>query len=145
MTTGVETRKPLVLMVGVQSPDRMRLARRLLDDGNAVVLCHGPPFCPLLRGERCVLVEKADVLVALPSASNHRDVVAGLALCVSRARCAVKVGSARPPTGSRVVGSALHKEAVLDAVRGLLVAATGLPETVAIEGEEWDMVGGERP
>jgi hypothetical protein len=80
------TDRPLVLVVGSDSPRRQELARTLIDRGRSVVICNGPPGCPLIRGERCVIVGAADVAVVLESHANLRESAIGLGLCSDAAR-----------------------------------------------------------
>jgi hypothetical protein len=97
-------RRSLVTLVGPYSEDRVDLARALMDDGSAVVLCAGPPGCALLRGEPCAMIETADVTVLLPTESQDRKVVAGLSVCAENAPgCIVMEPS---PVGIR--GCAVH-------------------------------------
>lgn len=87
-----DARRPLVLVVGTDSTSRSRVARELISNGSAVILCAGPPACPLLRGTPCVLVEGADVAVMMPGNSRAPEVLEGLALCSCSARHVVHAG-----------------------------------------------------
>lgn len=73
--------RKLVLVVGRGSPERAAVARRLISDDRAVVLCPGPPGCPLVRAEPCVLTASADVTVVMPGTSRDPQVLTGLRLC----------------------------------------------------------------
>lgn len=87
------TGEPLVLVVGSHSARREELARCLIDRGRAVILCGGPPACPLVRGDRCVVVNAADAVVLLEPRPPHRDAALGLLLCSEEARRAVTAES----------------------------------------------------
>jgi hypothetical protein len=78
-------RRSLVVVVGKDSEPRKELARELIDDGAAVVLCAGPPNCPLLRNQPCPLVETADGVVVMPTAAKDPRVVTGLLKCAESA------------------------------------------------------------
>lgn len=82
--------RKLVLVVGNESRNRTEVAGRLISEGCAVVLCAGPPGCPLLREETCVLTETADVTVIMPGTSRAPEVVAGLRLCEKASRRVVR-------------------------------------------------------
>lgn len=97
-------RRPLVTLVGQYSEDRVDLARALIEDGSAVVLCAGPPGCSLLRGEPCALIETSDLSVLLPIETEERKVVAGLSLCAENASSCIVMEPS--PVGIR--GSAVH-------------------------------------
>ena len=101
MSTDIATR-PLVLVVGSHSSNRTNVARKLISDGSAVILCSGPPGCPLLRGSPCVLVEDAEVTVILPGASRSPEVLSGLSLCSQAARRVIHAGGLDAGKASRV-------------------------------------------
>jgi len=90
--------RKLVLVVGNESRNRTEIARRLISDDRAVVLCPGPPGCPLLRAEPCVLTQTADVTVVMPGSSRAPEVVAGLRLCAQASRRVVQPGSIDRPS-----------------------------------------------
>jgi hypothetical protein len=94
--------RPLVLVVGSNSVNRTNVARKLISDGSAVILCSGPPGCPLLRGSPCVLVEGAEVAVIMPGASRAPEVLSGLTLCSEAARRVIHAGSYDAGRASRV-------------------------------------------
>lgn len=103
------TDRKLVLVVGNESKNRTEVARRLIADDRAVVLCPGPPGCPLLRAEPCVLTQTADVTVIMPGSSRAPEVVAGLRLCAQGSRRVVRPGSLDRPSS---VDPAAMSEAV---------------------------------
>jgi hypothetical protein len=94
------TDRPLVLIVGSDSPRRQELAQSLIDRGRAVVICSGPPGCPLIRGERCVIVGTADAAIVLEPGTPSREIAVGLDLCSIEARRCV-VGD--PEAGTSVL------------------------------------------
>lgn len=102
----IEETRPLVVLVGKESDSRRGLARELIDDGSAVVLCAGPPDCPLLRGQPCALLETADGVVVLPTAAKDKRVVTGLLQCAEEARTAFVMDRTTigEPTGALHVG-----------------------------------------
>ena len=86
MTWAPRTTKPRVL---VENPDRAELlahADILREAGYDVAVCTGPDVgrggracgCPLLEGERCTLVDGADVVVSTSSLSGSDDILAAL-------------------------------------------------------------------
>lgn len=82
----------IVLVVGADSSERTDAARSLIDKGQSVVLCAGPPACPLLRDEPCALVSVADAVVFMPAAkTSSRAVLSGLARCARSAVCPVVI------------------------------------------------------
>ena len=133
-TSDIDTeRRSLVVLVGKESDSRGRLARELIDDGAAVVLCAGPPDCPLLRGQPCALIDTADGVVVMPTASRDQRVVTGLLRCAENARTSfvmdrtsigdpegsLHVGISTPSRAAEFVCSVLrHPSAIGRAVRG---------------------------
>lgn len=99
-----EASSALVVVVGSNTALRSQAAQELIADGYAVVLCAGPSGCPLLREDRCVLVDVADVVVVLPTTSHDRKVTSGLAMCAQAARRAVVVG----PATARDLSAQIH-------------------------------------
>jgi hypothetical protein len=109
--------RSLVLIVGAHSANRSSVASKLVREGSAVILCSGPPGCPLLRGSRCVLVEGADVTVMMPGTSHAPEVLSGRALCSQAARHAIHAGGNVPGRPSGVdpcVVAAAVEEALSD-------------------------------
>ena len=92
----------LLALVGSDTADRSRLARHLLDRGNAVVICPGPPGCPLLREEPCGMVDTADAVILLPEAERDREIVRALSMCAQRAchSLVIEPSAVLPDTGS---------------------------------------------
>lgn len=84
--------RSVVVVVGAESVARSEAARTFMADGNAVLLCPGPPACPLLRDDPCVLIENADAVVLIPGRARTRAVQTGLSMCAASAKCAVVVG-----------------------------------------------------
>lgn len=108
--TPVKEGRKLVLVVGSGSEARTEVARRILSDDNAVFLCEGPPGCPLLRGQSCVLTETTDMTVIMPSTSTGSEVIAGLGACAKASSYVVRpIATGRP--------SDIDPEAVVGAVR----------------------------
>lgn len=106
--------RALALVVGRESPRRNELARALIERGRAVVLCPGPPGCVLLREDRCVLVDHADVVIQLVPRAGTEARIAELRLCASQARRCLVANSTGAP------GPA----AVADAVDTLMPSGT---------------------
>jgi hypothetical protein len=97
-------RRPLVTLVGKYSDDRVELARELIDDGCAVLLCAGPPSCSLMRGEPCALLESTDATVLLPTDTHEQKVLGGLSACAQNAPgCLVM-----EPSSVGIRGGAVH-------------------------------------
>ncbi|MEX2556139.1 MAG: hypothetical protein WEB06_10950 [Actinomycetota bacterium] len=120
-------KRRLVLLVGPDSEGRRDLARALIEGGHSTVICSGPPGCVLLREDRCVLVDAADVTVIMPSHSSRREVTSALALCAREARNAVIVEPSlieQTPPGAEIVPSAKTK-VVLEAVERALERGRG--------------------
>ena len=114
-------RAPLVLVVGPDTTSRVEVARSAIGRGYPVVLCGGPPSCPLLRGEQCPIVEATDVAVFMPPEAHERAVIAGLSMCASRAHHVVLAEFSNDPDDDTVT---LDPESVVD--RGeASVAGTG--------------------
>jgi hypothetical protein len=111
--------RPLVLVVGSDSSNRTNVASKLIFDGSAVILCSGPPGCPLLRGSPCVLVEGAEVAVIMSGASRAPEVVTGLALCSQAARRVIHAGGCEAGRASRVDPDAVAHD-VSEALAGRL-------------------------
>jgi hypothetical protein len=111
--------RPLVLVVGSDASNRTNVARKLISDGSAVILCPGPPGCPLLRGSPCVLVEGAEVAVIMPGASRAPEVLSGLALCSEAARRVIHAGGCDAGRATRVDPDAVAHE-VSEALTGRL-------------------------
>jgi hypothetical protein len=84
-------KRPLLVLVGPDEPSRFRLATHLIDRENAVVLCEGPPGCPLVRGEDCAVVGAADAVVILPTDAEGREIAISLSKCARRAAHALVV------------------------------------------------------
>ena len=53
-------RRTLTLVVGRRSRRRDELVSELIQDGDAVIVCTGPPHCILEREDRCPMVVVAD-------------------------------------------------------------------------------------
>ena len=106
----VKADRKLVLVVGSGSKNRTEVARRLISDDHAVVLCPGPPGCPLLRDELCVLTDSADLTVIMPGTSHSPEVVAGLRMCAQASDHVVRPAAFDHP-------SKVDPDAVADAVR----------------------------
>jgi hypothetical protein len=81
----------LVLVVGPDTPTEQELSRRLINRGHSVVVCAGPPGCPLVRGEQCAIGSVADAVVVMPNEAHDRETLAGLSLCIDRARRALVI------------------------------------------------------
>jgi hypothetical protein len=80
----------LIVVVGPDGDERTWLARGLMERGDAVVLCEGPPGCSLVRSDRCPIVDRVDGVVVMPYAGDAtREIAIGLTLCARAARCAV--------------------------------------------------------
>jgi hypothetical protein len=111
-------RRPLLVLVGPDTPSRFRTAQHLIDRDNAVVLCDGPPGCPLARGEDCAVVGAADAVVIFPSEEHGHEIGVSLTMCARRAAHAVIVEPTivRPDVEAMRVRSA---EAVVIAVPAL--------------------------
>src|SRR6266498_5837783 len=92
----VTEERSIVVVVGAESSARATAARTFISDGHSVLLCAGPPGCPLLRNEPCAIVDVADAVVLMPRSGGRRDVEAGLSLCAKEARCAVVVERTHP-------------------------------------------------
>ena len=119
--------RSLVVVVGKESDPRRQLARELIDDGAAVVLCAGPPDCPLLRGQPCALLETADGVIVLPTASKDKRVIGGLQHCAETAKIsfvldrttigesvgAMQVGISTPARAAALVCSVLRHPSTL--------------------------------
>lgn len=117
---GRATRR-LVLIVGPESAARDELASSLIEMGEAAIVCSGPPGCVLLREERCVLVDKADATVIMPTHTASREVRAMLTLCAGGARSPIIVEPSVIDLGSRATEVAGGDAASLvDAVRRAL-------------------------
>ena len=101
---GRQPRRPLVTLVGKYSDDRVELARGLIDEGCAVLLCAGPPGCSLMRGESCALLETSDATVLLPTDTQEQKVLGGLSLCAQTAPGCVVM----EPSTIGIRGSAVH-------------------------------------
>jgi hypothetical protein len=96
--------RPLVTLVGKYSDDRVELARELIDKGCAVLLCAGPPGCPLMRGEACALLEATDTTVLLPTDTQDRKVLGGLSQCAQNAPGCIVM----EPSTVGIRGGAVH-------------------------------------
>ena len=98
------TPRPLVLVVGNPSERRDQLAQTLIARDRAVVICNGPPGCPLIRGDHCPVVDVADLTVVLEDQTSIRETAVGLALCATSARRSVSadVGAGRDDIVERI-------------------------------------------
>lgn len=93
---GVRRSRTLVLLVGRDTDERTELARRIIEEGKATIVCGGPDLdCPLLEGERCLLVDAADVGVFMSVTDDRPRVVAALSMC-ARAVPKALVGAEDP-------------------------------------------------
>jgi hypothetical protein len=81
----------LLLLVGPKGEARDGLTNALIARGHSVVICEGPPDCPLARDERCGIVEATDGVVMLPNATADAPQLDCLAKCVGLARRALVI------------------------------------------------------
>ena len=119
------SKRSLVAIVGAESESRTKLARALIRDGTGVVICGGPPGCPLLRGEQCAIVESVDGVVVMPRPpqATTRDVAIGLTRCAFEARKAIAI----EPSAVHPLSRAIHLPAgapdqLAGAIRDLVAA-----------------------
>ena len=78
------------MLVGPESDDRTQLAKGLIDRGEAIVLCDGPPGCSMVHNGRCPIVDTVDAVVVMPvTGLASREIAAGLTLCARGAHCAI--------------------------------------------------------
>jgi hypothetical protein len=106
----------LVLLVGPDTPAEQVLTRRLIARGHSIVICAGPPDCPMIRDEECAIGSVADAVVVMPNEASDRETLAGLSLCVDRARRALVIEP-----------SAIAHRALVQHVPSVDAAAIALP------------------
>lgn len=81
----------LVLLVGPDTPEERELSENLISRGHSIVVCAGPPGCPLLRGDGCAIASVADAVIMMPSEARDRETLACLSMCLDGARRALVV------------------------------------------------------
>lgn len=109
----------LVLIVGDDSVARSLLARELIEAGDAVLLCGGPPGCAFEHDDVCVLLSAAQAVVLMPSMRRNRTPRALLERCAANASRAVFLGDPgllTLPANSVVIRGSWTSRAVRDAL-----------------------------
>ena len=119
------SKRSLVALVGAESESRTKLAQAVLRGGQGVVICAGPPGCPLLRGEECAIVAGVDGVVVMPRLpdATTSDVAIGLTRCAFEARTAIAI----EPSAVHPLSRATHLPAgasdeLAGAIRDLITA-----------------------
>ncbi|MEX2555011.1 MAG: hypothetical protein WEB06_05210 [Actinomycetota bacterium] len=119
------SKRSLVALVGAESESRTKLARALIRNGTAVVICGGPPGCPLLRGEECAIVESVDGVVVMPHLpdATTSDVAIGLTRCAFETRTAIAIepSAVHPLSGATHLPAGASDE-LAGAIRDLITA-----------------------